>query len=302
MQNVTTTTARLIVLATCFVAFEAAASSPSRGLRFDSPGVLDISARDLNVPGGQEISVVVLAAADAARIASASAIDEQVATLPSPDEIFGCKTPSSACSTAGERNAIAASGGTVKREKNALSIAPTRGAAATFVDWKMAENKNADGDGERHWYLGALKGSGYHRVDVEFEHDAPGAFLTNPANGKSIFVHYASDVAALAPDGAMLLTYDPLNEPLSIRIVALDAAGPTVAMLCSGTASDSVHVEFKGWRDASTVELAVVAHGPRNRLAHAAPLRFSKLASGWQLAADDAAALAALSFSCRQFP
>ena len=301
MRNATTTSARLIALAASVVAFDAAAAA-SRGLRFDSAGVLDISAHDLSVPGGREIPVVALDAADAARIASALAIDEQAATLTFSDTIFGCKTPSAACSMAGERQSIAAAPAAVKRDKNTLTITSASGATATFVDWKVAENKRAEGDGERHWYVGALKGSGYHRVDVEFEHDAPGAFLINPANAKSMFFHYASDVAALSPDGSMLLTYDPLNEPLSIRIAALDAGGPSVAMMCLGKSSYATHVDFKGWRDSNTVEMAVVTHGPRNRLAHATPIRVSHVVSGWQLAAGDVGALTALSFSCRQFP
>jgi hypothetical protein len=274
----------------------ASAKSPDRGLRFDSPNVLDLSAHTLDVKLDSALDIAPLAADEAARIAAAPTLtDEEKAILSLSDDVYGCQTPAPACSTAGDKKRISESGGRVKREGAALRIG-----AATFIDWKQPETKSADGESEKHWYLGTLHGNGYDRVEVEFGHDSPGNFLINPANGKIAFVHNGSDVVALSPDGKFMLTYDQSNTPLSIRIAALDANGPTLAVLCSGDSDANTHVEFRGWRDAAHVDLAVVSHGARSRLAKANALQFAWTTSGWTLAAAEPEALRAIHFVCRQ--
>jgi hypothetical protein len=273
-----------------------AAKSPDRGVRFDSPGVLDLAAHTLDAKLDGALEMTPLAADAAARIAAAPKLtDEEQAILSLSDDVYGCETPSPACSSAGDKKRLAESGGRAKREGNTLHVG-----AAVFVDWKQPETKSADGDGERHWYLGTLRGNGYDRVEVEFEHDSPGTFLINPANGKIAFVHNGSDVVALSPDGKFVLTYDQSNTPLALRIASLDAAGPTVAVACTGDSNDETHVEFKGWRDATHVELAVVSHGPHSRLAKANAMQFALSGLGWTLAVADVDALRAAHFGCKQ--
>jgi hypothetical protein len=274
----------------------AAAKPPDRGLRFDSPNVLDLSAHTLDVKLDGTLDVAPLAANEAARIAAAPTLtDDDKAILSLSDDVYGCETPAPACSSAGDKKRIAASGGRVKREGQTLRVG-----AATFVDWKQPETKAADGDSEKHWYLGTLPGNGYDRVEVEFGHDSPGNFLINPANGKIAFVHNGSDVVALSPDGKFMLTYDQSNTPLSIRIAALDANGPTLAVMCGGDSGENAHVEFRGWRDAGHVDLAVVSHAARSRLAKANAMQFASASSGWTVAAADPEALRAMHIECKQ--
>ena len=273
-----------------------AAKAPDRGVRFDSPGVLDLAAHTLEVKLDGALEMTPLAADVAARIAAAPKLtDEQQAILSLSDDVYGCENPSPACSSAGDKKRLAESGGRAKREGNTLHVG-----SALFVDWKQADTKSADGDGEKHWYLGTLRGNGYDRIEVEFEHDSPGTFLVNPANGKIAFVHNGSDVVALSPDGKFLLTYDQSNTPLALRIGALGANGPSLAVSCTGDSNDETHVEFKGWRDASHVEFAVVSHGPHSRLAKANAMEFALSGSNWTLAVADVDALRAMHFSCRQ--
>src|SRR5258706_2050971 len=157
------------------------------GLRFNSPGVLDLAKRSLQVEGGQPVPVSALADADAQDIFAASAVGEDPLPLSFSDDAFGCKTPSRKCSLEHERKVLDLAGAAAKRDGKRLTITPASGAAAMFVDWVVAATRTADGDQETHWYLGRLAGSGYARVEVEFGHDAPGNFLINLQSGKIAF-------------------------------------------------------------------------------------------------------------------
>ncbi|MEP6483752.1 MAG: hypothetical protein ABJB01_04830, partial [Rudaea sp.] len=213
--------------------------------------------------------------------------------------VFGCKPPSKRCSQSAEHKRIDASKGTATRQGATLNIAANAGAPVVFKDWKLAESKSADGDGETHWYLGTLPGSGYARVEVQFEHDAPGDFLINAANGKSAFVHNGSDVVALSPEGLSVLTYDNLNAPMSMRIASLGRDGPSIAVQCVGKADDRTQVEIRGWRDAKTVDLAIVSRDEAGQRAQTAAVRLQKIGSVWQIATGNPERLLALGFSCR---
>ncbi len=294
----------VILIGACAVAsgvpMASAAQDAARGVRFDSPGVLDVSDRDLKIALSSDVPIVVLSAADAEAIATAPALDENAATLSFSDDEFRCKPASHDCSRSAERERIAASQGAAMRNGGTLTITTGASTSTVFKDWKMAESKSADGDGETHWYLGAMRGSGYQRVEVQFEHDAPGDFLINATNGKMLFVHNGSDIAALSPDGAALLTFDPLNAPLAIRVVALDKNGPAIVIACQGHGDDRTKVEFKGWRDAQGANFALVARAERSRLAHATAFRLQRVNGRWQLAAAAADALHSTGLSCRQ--
>ena len=272
-----------------------ACAQTDRGLRFDSAGVLDL-AQPQTFAAGVDVPTAPLDDAAAATIIAMPTLSQEQATLPFSDDAFACKPPATVCSSKHEAALLAASGGIAKRSGARLTAA-----SANFVDWKLAESRTADGDGETHWYLGTLKGSGYARVEVQFEHDSPGSFLINPANGHAAFVHNGSDVVALSPDGARVVTFDADNAPTALRIAELDATGPTLSLQCAGkTDVANARLEFKGWRDAQTVDFALVTHGARNRLAQATAIRLAKSAAGWRVETANTDRLASIGFACQQ--
>ena len=276
------------------------AAAADRGLRFDSPGVLNISAEKVSV-SGPLVSAAALDAIDASSITAAPKLSDDASTLPFSGDVFGCGAKATDCMTKNEAKRIAESGGAAKRDDKRLTLTPSKGAPVVFADWKDIVTKSIDGDGETHWYLGALKGSGYQRVEVQFFHDSPGSFLVNPANGKSLFVHNGSDVSSLSPDGQYLLNYDDLDAPLTVRIASLDANGPAMTLQCKGpTADEGPHFEFKGWHDAASADLALVGQAERSKLAHATAVRLRHTAAGWEIATDHPEILKEVGFSCQQ--
>jgi len=267
------------------------------GMRFDSLGVLDLASWTLT-KSGEPIALGALDAAAAADIRAAKSVDPDELLLKFSDGEYGCKTPSAACTKTHEAQLIAATDGTVKRLDNRLVIAAAAGKPIVFQDWTLATTKTADGDGSKHLYLGRMAGNGYHRVEVQFEHDAPGNFLINPQSGKIAFVHNAADLVSPSPDDMRLVTFNTLNPPLSIRVGALDAAGPRVEMICTAREhDDKTAAAFKGWHDASSFDL-IVSNGEGDAKRDVA-LRATHGANGWSIAAADAAQLNAIGFACR---
>ncbi|MEO5624500.1 MAG: hypothetical protein ABIQ70_00650, partial [Dokdonella sp.] len=206
---------------------------PHAGLRFDSPGVLNLAERTQTIKAGREVPAASLSAADTKEILTAPTLDETAPALGFSDDEYDCKPPSRTCSLLQERTLMGATGTVVKRDGKRLTITPTSGSPAVFVDWIMATTKTADGDQTTHAYLGRLRGNGYHRVEVQFGHDAPGNFLINSETGATAFVHNGSDIVMPAPDGMHLLTFNTLNPPLSLRVAALDAIGPRLVLTCA---------------------------------------------------------------------
>ncbi|HZP66479.1 MAG TPA: hypothetical protein VFB32_09215 [Rudaea sp.] len=278
------------------------AESAAKGVRFDTPGVLDLSepiAAAAGKPMAVAPAVATLGPEEAAKIFAARTQSENEPALRFSEDEYGCKPESATCAREHERTLLDAAGGAVKREGKRLTIVPASGAPAVFVDWKIAESKNADGDEEAHWYLGRMPGSGYQRVEVRFGHDSPGDFLVNPANGKVAFVHNGSDVAVPAPDGLHLVTFNASNPPFGLRVAALDAAGPRAALVCEAAkGADNISAQFKGWRDAATFDLAIEVRAARSRLAHRVAVRFMRGKDGWALAASDPHALEEIGFGC----
>jgi hypothetical protein len=287
----------IVALALAAAASFTHAADTGPTLRYDSRGVLDLAIRVAQLHGAP-IPVSVLAAGDAAKITAASTIAEDPLLLPFSDDVYACTKPSKTCSRQNERKLIEASGGTAKRDGKRLTLIADSGATADFVDWKMAESKSADGDAAEHLYLGTLAGSGYQRVEVNYEHDAPGNLLFNPKNAKTAFVHNGADVAAPSPDGKRLVTYNTLNPPLSIRIAAFDDTGPRVELECAvGNADEKTRALFKGWHG-NDIDLTLLPLGEEGN--KAMPLRIAQKAGTWSVAATDAQAFAATGFVCRQ--
>jgi hypothetical protein len=296
--------ARLAMLSlAAFLAGTASAKDVTqRGLRFDSPGVLDLAERTQQVAGAAA-PVTALAPAEAEKILSAPTLSEEQPSLSFSDDVYGCEKPSRDCSFEHERKLIAASNAAVKREGKRLTIVPVSGAPAVFLDWKMPTTKTADGDEETHWYLGRMSGSGYHRVEVQFGHDAPGNFLINPGSGKVTFVHNGSDVVVPAPAGKYLLTFNTLNPPLSIRVAALDAAGPRLHLQCEvGKDNDRIAGQFKGWHDAGSFDLALQIPAAHSEPVQAIAMRLTVHDGLWSVATSHPERLAATGFNCHGAP
>lgn len=255
------------------IAAAVAAGTAAQGLRFDSAGVLDLAAHEALL-SGPALQVRALDAETAKAILAAPALDQEHATLPFSDSAFGCPPEPRTCIVLHERQLIAAQSAAVKRAGKRLIVKPAAAAPVTFIDWTQATTKNADGDSETHSYLGALPGNGLHRIEVQFGHDAPGSFLVNPESGKTAFVHNGSDIVALSPGARHLITFNPDNPPVRLRIAALDAAGPRLEFECTANAAAAA-AQLKGWHDARSVDLVIAG----------SPLRLTHAEQGWTAAA-----------------
>jgi hypothetical protein len=269
-----------------------------KGLRFNSAGVLDLADRSQKIAGGRAVEVGELAAEDAAEIFSAAEVGEAQAGLRFSDDEFGCAKPSRKCSLEHERKLL--EGAAAKRDGKRLTITPASGTPLVFIDWTVAATKSADGDDETHWYLGRMPANGYERVEVQFGHDAPGNFLINPQSGKVAFVHNGADIAAPSPDGRLLVTFNMLNPPVSLRVAALDAAGPRLVLQCEAPeSSERMTPVFKGWHDAAALDV-VFEIGEQSKSMVRLATRLVRKVDGWQLEASDAARLERLRVACRQ--
>ncbi len=287
-----------LVLCASIATVAQAKVEPGQGLRFNSAGVLDLAERTQKI-SGETAQVIALDVTEAAKIIAAPTLGEDQATLPFSDDVYHCQKPSKACSQESERKLIDASAGAVKRDDKQVSVAAAAAAPAIFVDWNVPVSKSADGDAETHWYLGRLAGNGYQRVEVQFGHDAPGSFLINPANGKIAFVHNGSDVVALSQDGTQLVTLNTLNSPLSLRVAALDGAGPRLVAQCdTSNENDHVDVRFKGWHDAHGFDFVLEVQPDPNKPARRIALRLTQDGAAWKLATSDHVPLIAMGFAC----
>ena len=295
----TTRCMRLLVAALC-AGIAGVAVARDMGLRFSSNGVLDLASWNLALPHGQPVPERQLDAADSEQVFAAAAITEENPAIAFSDDVFGCKPPSHACSVAREKALIAAARGVARRDGKRLFVTPEHGEPAVYNDFVKPETKTAEGDLERHWYLGRMAGSGYDRVEVEFGHDSPGSFLMNPRNGEVMFVHNIGDIAAPSPDGRLLIEFNTLNAPLSLRVAALDEAGPRLALLCAAPdRNQRLTPVFKGWHDASAFDV-VVEIGEQSKSMARLALRIGRDAQSWQLGASDPARLADLGLACKE--
>lgn len=300
LRRVRSISARFAAAALCVLAAPAlhAKDAARQGLRFDSAGVLDLAERTQQVANGRPVPVVVLEAAAAKAVFAAKIQDEDQVALRFSDDEYACRPPSPACTTTQEARLIDAGGGAVRREGKRLTIASPATAAALFFDWNMAATKSADGDSATHAYLGILPGSGYHRVEVQFGHDAPGNFLVNPGNARVAFVHNGSDVAVPAPDGLHLVTFNTMNPPLTLRVAALDATGPRLALTCAVKPDSPATAQFRGWRDAHGFDLTLLPAGSGGE--EVVAMRLALDAHGWKVATAHPERMATTGFACVQ--
>ena len=291
----------VLLASACASAGAADKPGVDRGLRFNTPGVLDLAERSQRIQGGEPVPMAALADADAQAIFAAAAIGEEPLALAFSDDVFGCPKPSHKCSTEGERKLIQAAGGAVKRDGKQLTVTPASGGAVSFVDWAAPATRTADGDQEAHWYLGRMPGSsGYARVEVGFGHDAPGNFLVNLQSGKVAFVHNGADLVAPSPDGMHLLTWNSLNPPFSLRVAALDAAGPRLVLQCQAPeGGQRLTPVFKGWHDAAAFDL-VFEIGEQSKSMPRLAVRLRSDSGHWCLEAGQPERLQSLGLACRE--
>ena len=264
-----------------------------RGLRFDSPGVLDLSVRPLKLSGSHGVATAALDTAAAEAIVAAPALDEgNPAALPFLESAANCGEAKDCAKTA-ERTQVEANSRRVARDGKQLVVTSIDGPAVTFIDWVQPEKKNAEGDFETHYYLGRLAGNNYHRVEVQFGHDAPGSFLINPKNGKTAFVHNGGDITALSQSGWHIVDLASSDAQHPLRIANLLDDGPRVELQCAVAGHDrKIDVRLKGWHDPFTLDLELDLPEPvAVRLAR-------KPAGTWTQAASDPARVAASGFRC----
>lgn len=200
---------------------------------------------------------------------------------------------------------VAASKGAARRNGQALSIARRDGEPLRFASWKRAATPNGEGDGETYQYVGTLGASGYQRVEVHFEHDAPGSFLVNPQNGAAVFVHTGGDVVSVNRAGNRVLAMNNgLNPPFGLLVAALGPQGHRVELRCQGadTRFQTIIPYFTGWHGAGAggfdVVLLVAQAGTAGRH-EAVPIRFGFKDGQWQIQTSEPERLqAATGFGC----
>lgn len=220
-------------LACCF-ATAALADAPAPALGGRTP--LDLTGPTPDAPPAgaavatQDGAITVSACADPA--------DGQILWLPEND----------ADAAKGEATRIAATHG-VQREGDVLVLTPKEGEALRFRDWSLPERPDADGDFVRYRYAGALAGSGWWRVEVQYGHDAPSSWLVNPTSGHAVHVHNGGETTTLSPDGRWLATLDANSAPYRLALVALGDGAATLAVDCRFTpANDDVRPSGCGFR------------------------------------------------------
>jgi hypothetical protein len=288
---------RFLLLLAAVCCAHALAHDAARGLRFDSAGVIDLSARPLKLGGARSIATAPLNESAASAILAAPALTEDDAALPFSEAAFGCKEDAADCARAGERTRIDANRRRVARDGKQLVITPIEGSVANLIDWSQPETKQADGDSETHWYLGRLAGSGYHRVEVQFGHDAPGSFLIDPKSGKVAFVHNGGDVTAISQSGWHIADLGSSGE---LRVAALDENGPRVELQCAPAKPEGkLDVKLKGWHNPFALDLEVDVPAHATQPAARFAVRLTRDAGGsWSMAGSDAARIAALDWRC----
>jgi hypothetical protein len=287
----------MLVASAAFAANAAPVRDAAQGLRFDSPGVLDLSVWPAVDHAGRDLGFTPLSPDDGERILAEPEIGEDHSGLPFSAYLYGCAAESRACAAAGERKRIDTAGKAVLRAGKWLVVTPEHGDASRFIDWRMPTTKTADGDAETHYYLGRLHDGGYHRVEVQFDQDSPGSFLINPANGKVAFVHNGGDIVALSPDSMRIVDFGQFEATHPLRIAALDATGPRQELECA-LAKEKAALQFKGWHDAASIDMIVKTGGDKDAVT--IPLRLALTAGVWAVAARDPKLLPSIGFVCRQ--
>jgi hypothetical protein len=247
-------------------------------VRFDSPGVLDLSsARRWSLPTDRApVPVEVLPEDAARRILAAAPLDQDT-----PPRLLndGAKA-----ALPKEKGLLASAKGEVRRQGPDLVVVPRSGPPLLFHDFSIQETKTREGDFQRHAYAGRLDRSPLHRVLTDFGHDAPGSFLVSPENGSVAFVHDGGELVAVSPGGERLFEANDLNAPITLVVAALPVTGATVDVVCRVGGTGRATLAAKGWAKDSAFELVL---GLGDQGAEKIPVRLERTASGWRQLVPD---------------
>ncbi len=283
----------------CVLLSLARGDSLAAGYRFNAPQVLNLSSADLprNHPPGRDVP--------------RHELDPKVAEAISRQDAYEAESPfqlpllgvDDNRRRSQERLLIAPQSPTVQRSGRRLTITPDSGKPVTFVDWAAPPNPRVEGDGEKFLYAGRLSSSGYHRVEVRYEHDSPGSFLINPFSGETAYAHNGSDVAVLSPSGERILVFDTLNPPFALAVASLSKTGPTIEVQCRfAPTTDRVRAGFSGWRDDNTFELLFTPVATTAVAPAALPARVERTRDHWQVFAPAGRLQQELpGFTCQEF-
>jgi hypothetical protein len=271
------------------------------GYRFTAPEVLNLSSSDAprNHPPGREVARQALDP-KAAEAISKRAVYEADSPFQLP--LLGVEGKQA---RSRERMLIAPQGAAVQRSGRRLTITPVSGRPVAFEDWAAPPKPRVEGDGEKFLYAGRMSGSGYYRVEVQYEHDSPGSFLVNPVSGRMAHAHNGSDVVVLSPSGGKILVFDTLNPPFALAVASLGRTGPTLELLCRfGLETDRVrgHAGFVGWRDDNAFELLFALEATPGIAPAVIPARLEMTGDDWKIFTPENRLQAALPrLTCQQF-
>jgi len=266
-------------------------SRPADEYKFDSPSVMFLGTNRANTvhPQSRPVRYNDLSPQAASAILSASDHD-----LDSPDLMsYGANAEK-------EGLAISKEGQRVRRSGEKLSITPASGPAITFTNWSDAGDSRREGDGAKYFYTGRFGRFAYHRVEDHLEHDSPGSYLINPANGKMAYVHQGDDIAALSPDNVHLLVFNPLNlqKDRALTVASLGADGPAIELRCVFNKDNGYEMgmSFKGWRNSDSFEVVFKSSKPSFE---PIPIHVEYVRGGWVIAVPNRFRLEAeLGFEC----
>lgn len=179
----------------------------------------------------------------------------------------------------------------VRRSGKDLIISTSTGSQIKFLDWSEPTTSVAEGDGESFIYAGVLRNSGFHKIDVNYEHDSPGSFLVDPSTDKILYVH-GSELASISPNNQRLfIMNDGLNPPFGIIVFLLSDKGHGVELQCTGprTGTPKIIPFFKGWHIKSYVgfDVVLIVGSEKEGQYEAMPIRFSYENSKWHVFMPD---------------
>ncbi|MGO9611454.1 MAG: hypothetical protein ACLPX5_00245 [Dissulfurispiraceae bacterium] len=239
-----------IVLLLLVLIGEADGRRPANEYKFDSPSVLFLGTNRPNTvhPRSHPVQHVLLPRDAALAIVSAPDLDWD-----SPEVLsYGANTEK-------ERSLISVEKQGVRRAGKRLTITPALGSPVAFTNWSDPGGPQREGDGAKYFYAGRFGRLKYYRVEDRLEHDSPGSYLINPANGKMAYAHQGDDIVALSPDGIHLLVFNPLNlqEDRALTVVSLSVEGPTIDLRCVFNRRNpyDVSMSFKGWHNPDSFDI-----------------------------------------------
>lgn len=132
----------------------------------------------------------------------------------------------------GERERLDTTGGRVSRKGDALTLVPAAGKPVRFADRVVPATRTTDGDATRFQFAGLLAGTRFWRVESDYQHDSPGSWLIDPANGDAFYTHNGGAAAVLSVDGHWLAVAELLNAPYQITLTELAATPAAVKVDC----------------------------------------------------------------------